>query len=77
VRTEVVDKAAFEASMKSVPGGVRAVSGLGESAYFQPSTNQFFMYKGKTKVSLNVVAPGLDKLEAREQALLRKIAARI
>ena len=65
--------------MKTVPGGVKAVPGLGESAYFQPSTNQFFLYKGKTMVSLNYAGMGIpnDKIEGCEKALLEKIAKRI
>jgi hypothetical protein len=76
VRTETLDKASFEASMKTVPGGVKAVSGLGESAYFQASANQFFAYKGKTQVSINY-AGSAAKVEASEKALLEKIVKKL
>lgn len=79
VRTEAIDKASFVESMKAMPGGVNPVSGLGDSAYFQSSHNQFFAYKGSTKVSLNFAGGGLDaaKIEADEKALMEKIVARL
>jgi hypothetical protein len=63
--------------MKTVPGGVKAVSGLGESAYFQPSENQFFAYKGKTKVSINFAGAGSNpaKVETSEKALAQSVAS--
>ncbi len=78
VRTEAVDKTAFETSMRNL-SGVKSVPGLGDSAYFQESARQLFTYKGTTKASLNFAGPGLDsaKIEAAERALMEKIVGRL
>jgi hypothetical protein len=78
VRTEALDKASFEGSLKGVPG-MKPVGGVGESAYFQSGNNQMFAYKGATKVSLNFAGVGVDaaKTEAAEKLLMLRIVARL
>jgi hypothetical protein len=77
VRTEAVDKASFEASMKAA-SGVERVAGVGESAYTQSGV-KMFAYKGATKVSLNFAGVGVDpaRTAASEKLLMLRIVARL
>jgi len=84
IRTEVIDKAGWEASVK-LAKGAHPVQGVGDEAYFQPNqmmgvnVGQFLAYKGKLFVSINFGGMGLDmaKAEAAEKTLMTKILAKL
>jgi magnesium transporter len=78
VQSEIADKDTFSDAMDMVLGELHEEQGLGESAYYEPSSNQMFAYKRGTKITLGFAGKrDPAQIEADQKALMAKILARL
>jgi hypothetical protein len=85
VRTETLDRAGYDQSVKMVPGGGENISGLGDAAFFWKTEmgsifiGNLMVLKGKTMLSINYGGSKADKAKTAgaEKAFAAKLVAKL
>jgi hypothetical protein len=77
IHTGLTDADAFDDFIEILPGKKESLTGLGDKAYFQPDFGAVFALAGDTRVTISYTGPPRKTLPAEEQALLKRILARL